>query len=127
MVLQRGSNICQQHVGSFLVIVLQPRTERLENAELRRKRPPVIHVYFVFASPVKSFASCHYFKAAKIDLVTTIKLEVPLGKVLTHDSNELDWRKETGRDGRVAGRATQQARPLSLWGLDRIKCGRSND
>ena len=100
--------------------------ERLEHAQFGQQGAAIVHVYFVLAGPMKGFAG-KYLEAGELDSVPLVKLDVRLGKIFSHDADQLYRTEKTGGNGRMAGGAAKQAGIFSGRGFDRIQRSGTNN
>ena len=101
MGLQRGRDVREQDKLRVLVLPGQRRREGFEHAKFREQCAAVVHIYFVFARPVKSFSGQN-LQALQIDFVTLVEPDVLLGEIIPDNPDELNRREETGRHCRMA-------------------------
>ena len=124
--LQTGGDVGQQDEFAVLIGRGQARGEAFKHPQFRRQRPAIIHVDFIFAGPMERFAR-RDLQSFQINFVFAVKVQVRLGEILPHHAHQPDGREKAGREGRVAGRAAQQARVFRLGSFDGIQGRRANN
>lgn len=121
--LQGRRDIGQEDERALAIGLRQARGERFEDAEFGFERPAIVHVHFVFAGPMESFAGSD-LQAFEIDFVLFVERDVVLWEIFTDDADEFDGSEEARGDGGMAGGTAEQARVLRIRGANGIKgCG----
>jgi hypothetical protein len=118
--LQHGIDVGQKEILAVFELLRNLRIERREDAKLCIQRFGFIHVLSVLAGPEKAFA---FFAddAAGVHVAGTEYRIFCFGEVFPHHSDHTHLGKVACGQGKVRGRASQDAVSLAVRGLNGIE------
>src|SRR5262249_35104225 len=118
--LQGRSDIGQEHELRIAVFFREFRLEVCEDIQLRRQRHALVQVLRIAARPEERFPR-GALQTLDVNRAPAKNLSINLREVVANDAHEIHAGEETGRHGKISGRAAQSTVYFSVRTLEGIE------
>src|SRR5262249_43515266 len=95
--------------------------ELSKNVEFRRQRGAVVQILGILPRPEERL-SRGALEPFAVDLLPAKNAGISVGKIISHDTNQMHRREKTGRNGEISRRSTQRAIDFPVWAFDADIC-----